>query len=491
MAANQPFSKMTGATYAGLLLAALAGTLAACDVASTLPPDAECAALPSAAPTAARSASPPIPALLPVPSPQQQAWQEREMLLFVHFGMNTITGREWGNGKESPAFFNPSGLDARQWAQVARDAGFNGLIFTAKHIDGFSLWPSRHTGHSVHNSPWRRDVVRAVADASREAGLAFGLYVPLWDRHEPTYGTPAYDDFFVNQLTELTTGYGPLFEVWIDGAHGEGIDIHPYDLRRYWQTIRRHQPDALIANSGPDVRWVGNEKGVAAQTQWSDVEGRWHPAECDVPNRPGWFWRPTEDDQIKSLAEHLDLYFSSVGRNCTLLLNVPANADGVLPAPDVQRLLEFRAALDRIFAHNLAAGKPVAASATRADHPGWQPENVVDGDPATFWTTDDGVVEGWIEIDLGRARFNVVEIEEALSYGQRVEAYRVEAWTGGVWRTVSRGTTIGHKKLDRTARVVTGKVRLVIERARANPAIRHVGLYLDAPASASCRPPAR
>ncbi len=476
-----------------MLLAVLALGLAACDVESAMTPPV-CEEAPAASarlvPDPTRAPSPPIPTPLPVPSPQQLAWQEQEMLLFVHFGINTFTGNDWGTGKESPLLFNPSALDPRQWVQTARAAGFNGLIFTAKHIDGFSLWPTRATNHSVSNSLWKRDVVREVADACHEADLPFGLYFPLWDRRAPSYGTPAYDDFFVDQLTELLTGYGPLFEVWLDGAHGEGIDIHPYDLRRYWQTIREHQPEALIANGGPDVRWVGNEKGTAPETLWSEVDGNWYPAECDVPNRPSWFWRPNENDHVKSLEEHVALYFSSVGRNCTLLLNVPANTDGVLPEPDVRRLLEFRAALDRIFADDLAAGRPVTASATRADHPGWQPQNVVDGDPATFWTTDDDVAEGWIEIDLGRARFNVVEIEEALAYGQRVEAYRVEAWTDGAWRTVSRGTTIGHKKLDRTELVVTSKVRLVIERARANPAIRHVGLYFDAPDAEACLPPA-
>ncbi len=402
------------------------------------------------------------------------------MLLFVHFGMNTFTGKEWGDGRESPQQFQPLGLQPRQWVEVAQAAGFGGLIFTSKHHDGFSLWPSAYTDHSVARSRWqdgKGDVVRQVTDACNEAGLPCGLYFPLWDRHEPSWGTPAYDDFFVNQLTELLTGYGPLFEIWFDSAHGENVAVPPYDLQRYWNTIRRYQPEAVIANAGPDVRWVGNETGLAGKTQWSEHDGRWYPAECDVSARPSWFWRRREDGRVKSVNTLLEIYFTSVGRNCTLLLNVPANARGVLPGTDVQHLLSLRAALDRLFANNLAFGRSVSASSFRQNDPGWRPEHVVDEHPDTFWTTDDDVTTGWVEIDVGPSRFNVIEVEEAIAYGQRVEAYRVDAWTGTRWRTVSRGTTIGQKKLDRTNLVITEKVRLVIEKSRANPAIRHFGLY--------------
>ncbi len=443
------------------------------------------APIPAAA-SASISASPAIPTPLPVPSPQQLAWQERELLLFVHFGMNTFTGKEWGDGRESPRRFLPLGLRPQQWVEVAQAAGFEGLIFTPKHHDGFSLWPSAYTDHTVAHSRWQNgegDVVREVTDACRAAGLPCGLYFPRWDRHEPTWGTPAYDDFVAYQLTELLTGYGPLLEIWFDGAHGENLAVPSYDLTRYWNTIRWIQPEVVIANAGPDVRWIGNEKGLARETQWSEHDGRWHPAECNVSNRPGWFWRSREDRRVKSVNALLEIYFMSVGRNCTLLLNVPANAYGVLPERDVRHLLSFRAALDHLFANNLIFGRSVSASSFRQNDPGWRPEHIVDEHPGTFWTTDDSVTTGWVEIAPGPIRFNTIEMEEAIAYGQRVEAYRIDAWTGTRWETVSRGTTIGQKKLDRTQMVTTDKVRLVIEKARANPAIRHFGLY-----DGSCSP---
>lgn len=437
---------------------------------------------PDAPGVAATVPSPPIPPLPPVPTPQQMAWHAMERILFVHFGMNTLTGREWGTGRENPSGFSPSDLQPRQWAQVAAAAGFQGLILTAKHIDGFCLWPSRVTDHTVARSPWQNgtgDLVRDVARACREAGLAFGIYLAPWDRHEPTWGTPAYDAYYVAQLTELLTGYGPIFEVWIDGGHGPDVEIPAYDYARYWDTIRRLQPDALIAIQGPDVRWIGNEDGRGQPTEWSAVGDRWHPAECDVSLRPGWFWRRSENRKVKSVRRLIDLYFASVGRNCTLLLNVPPDAQGMIPARDAQTLQAFGAALDRIFSQNRAAGRPVTASNVRQDHPGWRPEQATDGRADTFWTTDDGVTDGWLVVDLGRTRFNVLELQEAVAYGQRVEAYRLDVWNGEGWTTVHRGTTIGYKKLDRIPLTVARKVRLVIERARANPALQQFGLYLD------------
>ena len=402
------------------------------------------------------------------------------MLLFVHFGMNTFTDRDWGDGTEAPSQFNPTDVNPRQWARVAKEAGFKGLIFTAKHHEGFALWPSRYTDFSVANSPWRNgegDVVRAVAEACRKEGIKFGIYLSPWDRHEPSYGTPAYNDFYVNQLTELLTGYGPVFEVWMDGAHGDGVNPN-YDFERFWATVREHQPGAVIAIAGPDVRWVGNERGVARETEWSARGDRWYPAECDLPNRPRWFWVGHLDDDVMSLERHLDVYFTSVGRNCTLLLNVPPNRDGVIPEPDVRRLMEMRAVLDAIFDEDLATYRPSTASNVREDSVAWGPEQAVDPRPGTFWATDDDTVEAWIEIDLEEAKtFNVIELKEPIAYGQRVEAYRVEAWRDGAWETVARGTTIGYRKLDRPGTVTARRVRLVIESSRAAPAIERFGLY--------------
>jgi alpha-L-fucosidase len=424
------------------------------------------------------------------PTPQQLAWQEAELTMFLHIGMNTFTDREWGDGKEDPRLFNPAALDARQWAHVAREAGFRYLILTAKHHDGFCLWPSRHTEHSVKHSPWREgkgDVVRELSTACREAGLKFGFYLSPWDRHEPRYGdSPAYNQHFKNQLAELLTGYGEVAEVWFDGANGEGPNgrRQEYDWAGFYEVIRRHQPHALIAISGPDVRWVGNEDGLAPETEWCVQPanpvyhpGRsgsvWWPSECDVSIRPGWFWHAAEDSKVKSLDHLVDIYYRSVGHNSVLLLNVPPNRDGRLAEPDVRRLQEFRAYRDRVFAHDLARGKPASASSERP-HAG--AARAVDGDPATFWSPSDS--DGWLEVDLGApTRFNVLLTQEQIREGQRVEAYHLEALTEQGWREVARGTTIGHKKLDRLPPTQATRVRLTLDRSSGDPLLRTLGLY--------------
>ena len=433
------------------------------------------------------------------PTPPQLAWQEAELTMFLHFGMNTFTDREWGEGTEDPRLFDPTELDARQWAHVAREAGFKYLILTAKHHDGFCLWPSRYTEHSVKNSPWhdgKGDVVRELSSACREASLKFGFYLSPWDRHEPSYGdSPAYNQHFKNQMTELLTQYGDVAEVWFDGANGEGPNgrKQEYDWAGYYEVIRRHQPKAVIAISGPDVRWVGNEDGFAHETEWSvqpanpvyhagrvPPGGRamgsvWWPAECDVSIRPGWFWHAAEDPKVKSLEQLVDIYFRSVGHNSVLLLNVPPNRQGLLAEPDVDRLREFRSWLQRTFAIDLARGKPASASSSRhaAD-----PRHAVDDDPHTFWSPEGESTGSWLEVDLGGpTHFNIVMTQERISEGQRVEQYRVEALTGQGWKEVTRGTTIGHKKLDRIPGVEASRVRVTIDRSRGTPLLRTLALY--------------
>ena len=424
------------------------------------------------------------------PSPQQLAWQELEMGMFIHFGMNTFTDREWGEGTEDPRWFNPTELDARQWISVAKEAGFSYVVLTAKHHDGFCLWQTRYTEHSVKNSPWRNgkgDVVKEVAKACEEIGVKFGFYLSPWDRHEKSYGTPDYDRYFKNQLTELLTEYGEVLEVWFDGAYGgpPGKE-HKYDWLGYYEVIRKLQPNALIAICGPDIRWVGNEEGVAPETNWSVQEAShfhrllgitgkvWYPAECDVSIRPGWFWHAREDDKVKSVEHLLDIYFKSVGRNSVLLLNVPPNRKGLISDVDIQRLREWRKVLDRTFATNFALNKPATASSFR---PNAQPSNAVDGRKETFWSPLSEKGE-WLEIDLQRpTTFNVAMVQEHIAEGQRVERYRIEAWDGKDWKVIARGTTIGYKKLDRFNDVTAVKVRLVIESALASPLIRAFGLY--------------
>lgn len=405
------------------------------------------------------------------PNPQQLAWQRRETALFVHFGVNTFTNREWGDGTEDPRIFNPARLDARQWTRAARAGGFQTVILTAKHHDGFCLWPSALTDHSVRSSPWRGgkgDVVREFVDACRAEGLGAGLYLSPWDRHEPRYGdSPLYNDYYVAQLTELLTGYGPLVEVWFDGANGEGPNGRKqvYDWPRIHATVRRLQPDALMfSDAGPDIRWIGNERGIAADPNWCAVDPAtvpqpgvsgpavtaslqhgdphgsvWRPGEADVSIRPGWFWHPAEDERVRTADNLIDLYFSSVGRNANLLLNVPPTTDGLFHETDVARLAEFGRRRAALFAHDLAAGARAAWSRGADGH------------------------TGTLELDLGRpVTFDVVRLEEAIENGQTIERYRLLASSGGEWREISAGTTIGHAKLDRVQPITATRLRLEV-----------------------------
>lgn len=423
------------------------------------------------------------------PTPQQLAWQEAELTMFLHFGVNTFTDREWGEGTENPKIFNPIDLNARQWVQSAKDAGFKYMILTAKHHDGFCLFQSKYTEHSVKNSPWKNgkgDVVKDLSDACREIGMKMGFYLSPWDRHEQSYGdSPVYNQYFKNQLAELLTNYGEMAEVWFDGACGEGPNgkRQEYDWAGFYGVVRKHQPNALIAICGPDVRWVGNEDGYARETEWSVQEPNptfhpdatdkiWYPAECDVSIRPGWFWHASEDERVKSLEHLIVIYYKSVGRNSVLLLNVPPNNRGLITEPDVQRLKEFRKSLDETFAVDFAMGKPVSADS--AEFPA---SNAVDGRGDTYWMPKEKTT-GTLEVDLGKpVTFNVSMVKEYIPMGQRVEEYSIEAWDGTEWKVISTGTTIGHKKLDRLSDVTASKVRLNIQKSQSAPQIRAFGLF--------------
>jgi alpha-L-fucosidase len=436
-----------------------------------------------------------------VPAERQLAWQRLEFQAFVHFGMNTFTDREWGMGTEDPKLFNPTDLDAGQWVEAVKAAGIRGVIVTAKHHDGFCLWPSRFTEHSVKNSPWRGgkgDVVREVADACRRAGLKFGVYLSPWDRHEPSYGdSTRYNEHFKNQLRELLTGYGEISEVWFDGACGEGPNgkRQVYDWEGYWSLIRELQPGAVISIMGPDARWIGNEAGVTRESEWSVIPvarmddrpaeknpggiagldaqaadlgsdhaiegvakkgGRliWYPGQVDVSIRPGWFYHVAEDGIVKSLDHLLDIYDTSVGGNAQLLLNIPPDKRGRIHENDVRRLKELGDRLRATFAVNLAAGAKA--------RPGG------------------GGAGSFIEYDLASpAAFNVVMVQEDIRSGQRVEAFAVDAWEGSGWNEIASGTTVGYKKLLRFPTVTASKVRLRILGARAPASISEFGLFLD------------
>ncbi len=437
---------------------------------------------------------------VPMPSAVQLAWQRQELHAFVHFGPNTFSGAEWGSGTEDPRAFNPTAFDARQWARTFKQAGFTGVIVTAKHHDGFCLWPSRFSAHTVKSSPWRNgkgDVLRELSDACRAEGLGFGVYLSPWDRNHPTYGTPEYNRVFVNMLEEVLDHYGPVFEVWFDGANGEGPNgrRQQYDWPLFVATVRKLQPKAVIfSDAGPDLRWVGNERGEAPLTVWSTIDrdryqpgtalsdelgegtrlgANWVPAECDVSIRPGWFYRASEDSQVKSPATLVSLYEKSVGRNCTLLLNVPPDRRGLLAAPDVAALQGFHAGLDRIYGTDLAAGATATASSERADAPA---SAALDPSLDTFWSPS-ASVPAVLNIQLAAAAtFDRVVLQEAIQLGQRVEAFTVEAQTADGWQRVATGTTIGYKRILPVPLTTATNLRLTVVDATGAPAIARFAL---------------
>ncbi|UCD25880.1 MAG: alpha-L-fucosidase [Gemmatimonadota bacterium] len=450
-----------------------------------------------------------------VPTPEQVDYQRMELIGFIHFTVNTFTDREWGFGDESPGVFNPTELDARQWVSVAAEAGMKELILTAKHHDGFALWPSLHTEHSVKHSPWRNgngDVVAELFAASEEHDLKVGLYLSPWDRNHADYGTPAYLQYYRDQLRELLTGYGDVTEIWVDGANGgtgyygganeeRRIDRETYyDWETTFALVKSIQPHTLIfSDAGPDIRWIGNERGFAGETNWSmlnrdgvvigaadqaylntgDPNGDdWVIPLCDTSIRPGWFYHADQDDDVKTPQELIDIYYRSVGRNCVLLLNMPPDQRGLLHMNDVRALREFKRILDETFANNLASHKPVQADNHRGNHDYFSPSNLVDQHLDSYWATDDGILRAALEIDLGETVFfNRIMLQEPIRFGQRIAAFSIEARVDNEWMQVAQATTIGYKRLLRIDGVEADRVRIVIERANNVPALSNFGLF--------------
>ncbi|HWD90993.1 MAG TPA: alpha-L-fucosidase [Verrucomicrobiae bacterium] len=431
----------------------------------------------------------------PLPSPTLLAWQEDELTLFVHFGINTFTGRSTGLGNEDPKLFNPTALDCGQWVRVAKECGFKGIILTAKHFDGFCLWPTATTAHSVKHSTWRDgkgDVVRELADACKAGGIKFGIYCSPWDRNVTNYDSDrdAYSKFYRQQLAELLGNYGPVYEVWFDGNHANVTD---------WPgvigLVRKLQPDAVI-KQGPrletireDVRWVGNEQACSPLANWSvypapsrtdnSETAKWFPVECNTMMVGHWFWDGT---QPRDLATLLNDYYTSVGRNSLLMLNVAPDKRGLFSDDSVKRLQEFHDAIQKIFGTDFAAGKTAVASNVREGDDAFAGGKALDGDNNTYWTTDDDVTNATLEVDLGGEReFNVVRLEEMITLGQRVAEYKIEAWDDAAkdWRELNHGFTIGYRKLDRFPKITSSKVRLTILKARGCPAIKSLGVHLD------------
>jgi len=415
------------------------------------------------------------------PSPQQVAWQDLEIGAIIHFGPNTFMDREWGDGTADPSVFNPSHVDPEQWMREAKAAGVRYVVFVAKHHDGFCLWPTEKTRYGIKSSPWKGghgDLVREVADAARKYGLQFGVYLSPWDRHELTYkDSAAYDGYYLSQLTELSISYGELVEFWLDGAGSAG---HVYDFDRYVDNLRVYQPNAMIFADAAllkygDIRWVGNEAGIASEENWNvlDLRGyvRYRPAESDTPLRKEhWFWHPNDEGSVKSVAELLDTYHRTVGRGAQLMIGLAPDNRGLLPDADVRRLHEFGEAVHSIY----AADKNLAARATNAS----QYHAALDGDQDTVWSPTGASNAATIDLVFSHPiTFDRALTMEWLVDGQKVQKYAIQVWDGGPWKTVYSGRTIGHKKIDLFPRVTAQRMRLNILTASSTPKIREFQLF--------------
>lgn len=458
---------------------------------------------------------PPEP-ILPIPEPKQVEWQQMETYAFIHFGLNTFNDREWGYGDTDPKTFNPTNLDCEQWAQTLVKAGMKGVILTAKHHDGFCLWPFEGTDYSVKNSPWKNgkgNVVKELSEACKKYGLKFAVYLSPWDRHQANYGTPEYLPYFYAQLHDLLTNYGPVFEVWFDGAnggdgwYGGAKDIRTIDRKNYYNYPRIYemldsiQPQAIIfSDGGPGCRWVGNEKGFAGATNWSFLrEGevhpgyeksyelqyghadgnQWVPAECDVSIRPGWFYHPEEDDRVKSPDQLVDLYYRSVGHNATLLLNFPVDRRGLIHPVDSANAVRFHEMIQQQLKTNLVAGMTPKVSNARGGD--FVASALTDDNFDTYWATEDGVTTADIEFSFDTpTRMNRMMLQEYIPLGQRVKAFVVEYLDKDTWLPVKLNeetTTIGYKRLLRFETVETKGIRIRITDARGPLCLSNVGVY--------------
>jgi alpha-L-fucosidase len=425
----------------------------------------------------------------PLPHSRQIAWQQWETTAFLHFTVNTFTDKEWGDGTEAPSVFNPTNFNAREIVKTLKETGFKLVLLTAKHHDGFCLWPTKMTEHCVRNSPYKNgkgDIVGEIAAACKEFGLKFGVYLSPWDRHEPSYGTNGYNDFYKSQLRELLTQYGDINEVWFDGAKGENAKNMAYDFKGIWDIVRQLQPKAVMfSDAGPDIRWVGNESGNAGETCWSTLtitdenklaeKGKWTgkavapgkadenylntgdkngtswiPAETDVSIRPGWFFHEKENDKVRTPQNLLNLYYKSVGRNSLLLLNIPPDRRGMLHENDVASLREFRSILDETFKTNLAAGKVK--------------KKLLDKKIAT--DTPLSISKPFVVNFKKNETFDRAMFQENILKGQRIEKAQLEYWDGTNWQLIQEFTTIGYKRLLRFPIITSNKIRFTVLEAK-------------------------
>jgi alpha-L-fucosidase len=463
---------------------------------------------------------PPVP-YGATPSQAQFMWHQMEYYGFLHFGLNTFTNQEWGYGDVSAERFNPTDFDADQIVSTAKQAGMKGLILTCKHHDGFCLWPSAYTDYSVKNSLWKNgngDVVKEISDACAKYGLNFGVYLSPWDRNHADYGKSEYIEYYRNQLRELLTNYGPIFEVWFDGANGgtgwyggsneeRKIDRSTYyDWKNTWQIVRELQPTAVMfSDVGPDIRWVGNENGIAGDPCWATYSPQtedgsqsapgnvqyqlgqngtrngkfWMPAECDVSIRPGWFYHTDQDSMVKTPEYLLDLYFKSVGRGASLLLNIPPDKRGKITQEDSLSLIGFKEMMDEVFQDNLAKKAKLTASNIRGDADEFSPVNLIDGNAETYWATSDVIHTPELILEFeDMIVFNVVSLQEHLLTGQRIEKWAIDIWENDQWIQIAEGTSIGSKRLWKGELQTTNKIRLRIIESPVCPVISEFGIFL-------------
>jgi alpha-L-fucosidase len=440
----------------------------------------------------------------PLPTRQQLAWHETEFYFFIHFGPNTFTDKEWGHGDEPSAIFNPSQLDCRQWARVAKAAGAKGIIITAKHHDGFCLWPSKYSTHTVRESKWRDgkgDVLKELSKACKEAGLKFGVYISPWDRNHPRYGTPEYNDVFVNMMKEIFQNYGPVWELWWDGANGEGPNgkKQVYDWDRFKKTVKTFSPKTVVfSDVGPHIRWVGNEKGIAGKTNWNyldtagftpgagapstdilttgNIEGKaWIPAECDVSIRPGWFYHTNEDDKVKTAEQLFDLYLKSVGRGANLLLNIPPDRRGLIHENDSAALAGFKKLRDESFDDNLAKNAKAFWQFSMDDLP--EKELVIQ--------SFGGNKEGYsINLQQFTVEFpqtttiNCIALYEYIKKGQTIRNFKIDMYNGTNKVATTGGTTVGRKKLITFPAVQISSFKVYLDDKNRVDNIRAVTAYL-------------
>jgi alpha-L-fucosidase len=386
-------------------------------------------------------------------------------------------------------------LNTEQWIKVAKDNGFKYVILTAKHHDGFCLWPSAYTSHSIKNSPYNNgkgDIVKEFADACHNNGIKFAFYLSPWDRHEPTYGTNEYNTYYQNLLTELLKNYGDVGEVWFDGTNGVGVNGNEqvWDRDLYYSTVKHYQPNALMGGSAPDIRWIGNEDGLGSETEWCIQQRRysiqnassgdrvWYPSECDVSIRPGWFYHASENMQIKSVNQLIDIYFKSVGRNSNLLLNIPPNQEGLISNYDIQRLKEWRQKLNEIFSYDIFERQQIECTNIRNNFNEYSVKNCLDNNRNTFWTTDKNVTTAEIYITLPQKEdLNIIRLEEAIEYGQRIKSFEIYSENNGNMEKIFEGTTIGRSRIITFNKTNTNKIKIVISDSNASPTLRIIKGY--------------